>query len=198
MAGKTKSPATRSDEFDKDELMAFARVDIERGDMEAALLKLKQVLAEESPPEDAYAMAGRIYAQLGLWERAKSLLQQYLSAHPSAVNETFQFGMVHLDGGQASEAKKIWEGLLKTAPTHPPALFYYGLVLAQEGHVSEAKQSLDTLLKTAPADNLYFGRAKELLQALEMQARPGSASGNGGERKDPRQIAPKDPYKTEH
>lgn len=196
MAGKTKSPATKGEELDKEELLALTRLDIERGALEAALLKLKQVLADESPPAEALSMGGRLYAQLGLWERAKDLLQRYLKLQPNAINETFQFGMVHFDGGQAAEAKKIWEGLLKTMPTHPPALFYYGLVLAQEGKIPQAKQSLDTLLKSAPADNLYFGRAKELLQALE-QAKPGAA-GNGGERKDPLRIAPKDPYKTEH
>lgn len=198
MAGKTKSLGAKLEEFDKDELLALARLDIERGDIEAALLKIKQVLADESPPEEALAMGGRLYAQLGLWERAKGLLQRYLGARPDAINEMFQFGMVHFDAGQAAEAKKIWGNLLKTVPTHPPALFYVALVLAQEGQVPQAKQSLDTLLKSAPADNLYFGRAKELLQALEIQARPGATSGNGGERKDPMQIAPKDPYKTEH
>lgn len=201
MASKSKPPGTKSEDkiesLDKEELLALARLDIERGDLEAALLKLKQVLVDESPPLEALSMGGRLYAQLGLWDRAKALLQRYLSQQPNAINETFQFGMVHFDSGQTAEAKKIWEGLLKTVPAHPPALFYYGLVLAQEGQIPQARQNLDTLLKSAAADNLYFGRAKELLQALE-QARPGSAAGNGGERKDPLRIAPKDPYKTEH
>lgn len=201
MASKPKSPGTKPDDktetLDKEELLALARLDIEHGGLEAALLKLKQVLADESPPEEALSMGGRLYAQLGIWDRAKGLLQRYLALRPKALNETFQLGMVNFDSGQAHEAKKIWEDLLKAVPTHPPALFYYGLVLAQEGHIPQAKQSLDTLLKSAPADNLYFGRAKELLQVLE-QARSGAAGGNGGERKDPMRIAPKDPYKTEH
>lgn len=195
MAGKTKSLGARLEEFDKDEMLALARLDVEREDLEAALLKIKHVLTDESPPDEALAMGGRLYAQLGLWERAKELLQRFIGLHPDAINETFQFGMVHFDAGQTAEAKKIWQDLLKIVPTHPPALFYVGLALAQEGQTPQARQTLDTLLKSAPADNLYFGRAKEVLQALEMQTRP---SGNGGERKDPKQLAPKDPYKTEH
>jgi len=197
MASKTKSPAVKTEDLDKEELLALARLDIERGDLEATLLKLKRVLSEASPPEEALAMAGRVYAQLGLRERAKDLFERYLDQRPNAINETFQLGMVHFESGQATQAKKIWEGLLKTAPTHPPALYYHGLLLAQEGQIPQAKQSLDALLKSAAADNLYFGRAKELLQALETQAKAGSASGNGGG-KDPLRIAPKDPYKTEH
>lgn len=196
MTSRTKS-ATHV-ELDNDELLALARLDVERGDLEGALLKLKQMLAAEAPQSEVLAMGGRLYAQLGLWERAKVLLQRFLVQNPNATNETFQLGMVHFDAGQAAEARKIWEGLLKTVPTHPPALFYHALVLGQEGEVNLAKHSLDTLLKTAPPDNLYFGRAKELLQALELQARPASMSGNGSGPKDPRRIAPKDPYKTEH
>jgi hypothetical protein len=50
--------------------------------------------------------------------------------------------------------------------------------------------------KSVTADNLYVGRAKELLQSQETQAKPQSASGNGD--RDPLRIAPKDPYRTEH
>lgn len=198
MTSKTKSATVTQVELESDELLALARVDVERGNLEAALLKLKQLLADDAAPDEALAMGGRLYAQLGLWERAKVLLQRFLVRQPAAINETFQLGMVHFDAGQPAEARKIWEGLLKTAPTHPPALFHYALALGQESQVELAKHSLETLLKTAPPDNLYFGRAKELLQALELQTRPRSASGNGGEPKDPRRIAPKDPYKTEH
>lgn len=198
MADRKIPSAIVFDDFDQDELLALARLDIERGNVEAALLKLKRLLAHEPPPPDALSLGGRLYAQLGLWDRAKHLLQRYVDMRPDAINESFQLGMVHFDAGQTAEAKKIWEGLLKTHPTHPPALFYQGLALAQEGQVPQAKQSLDTLLKTAPADNLYFGRAKELSQALELQTRPASTSGNGGEHKDPRRLAPKDPYQTEH
>src|SRR5258706_13486656 len=150
VAGKTRSPATPIEDLDKEELLALARLNIERGDLEAALIKLKRVLADASPPEEALAMGGRLYAQLGLPERAKDLFQRYIDKRPGAVNETFQLGMVHFDSGEAAQAKKIWEGVLKAAPAHPPALFHYGLLLAQQGHILQARQSLEALLQGVP------------------------------------------------
>ena len=183
------------DVLESDELVALARLDIERGALDAALLKLKQVLTDSEPPAEALAMAARLYAQLGLWDRAKPLFQRYLESQPNAVNETFQLGMVHFDGGQADEAIKIWENLLKSHPTHPPALFYRALAKHQLGQSAEARHSLDVLIKSAPSDNLYFNRAKELLQTVESQ---GAAGAPRGATPETLRMAPKDAYKTEH
>jgi hypothetical protein len=58
---------------------------------------------------------------------------------------------------------------------------------------------LDRLLKSVPVDNLYFGRAKELSQAIEtgrISTIP-PKSGNGGAKPGARSGTP-DPYRTEH
>jgi tetratricopeptide (TPR) repeat protein len=200
MATKIKTtsatPAVKIDLFEPDELVALARLNIERGEVDEALRKLKQVITEPNPPAESLAMAARIYAQLGLLERAKPLFERYLETQPNAVNETFQFGMVHFDAGQQTEALKIWDGLLKSQPTHPPALFYRALALHQLGQSPEARHSLDILLKSAAPDNLYFNRAKELLQAIE---HPQTAlAGRGAAPAEAMRVAPKDAYKTEH
>ena len=153
--------------FESDELIALASLDIERGNVEDALLKLKQVLADKNPPIEASAMAARLYAQLGLFERAKNLFKVYLDNKPDAIVESFQFGMAHFDAGESSEALSIWDSVVKKDPVNPPALFYRGLVLTQLNKQADAKQSLDTLLKSTPADNLYFSRAKDLLNAID-------------------------------
>ena len=184
-----------STDLEADELLALARHDIERGELESGLRKLKQILAGSNPLAEARSIAGRLYAQLGLFERAQALFQDYLQTNPDSVVERFQMGMTHLDAGQPQEALAIWEELLHDHPVHPPALFYKGLVLAQAGKVPEAKQSLDILMKSAPADNLYFGRAKELLQAIDAGGRP-SMPPEG--KSEGAHVLPKDAYKTEH
>jgi tetratricopeptide (TPR) repeat protein len=192
MATKPKAPAlTTPGLFEADELLALARLDIEGGKLDEALWKLKQVLTETTPPAEALAMAARLYAQLGLWERAKPLFQRYIEAEPKAMNEIFQLGMVNFDGGAVKEALAIWAGLLKDHPTHPPALFFTALAYSQTGQMTEARHGLEVLLKSAPADNLYFTRGKELLHAIENQP----AQGRGVETL---RIAPKDAYKAEH
>lgn len=192
---KTKS-ITTTENFETDELMALARHDLDRGNLEGALGKLKQILAGTAPLPEAQAMAARLYAQLGLYDRAQALYQAYIKTNPGAVTEKFQFGMTHFESGHARQALAIWEELLKEYPTHPPALFYKALVLAQQGDVADARQTLDILMKSAPADNLYFGRGRELLQAINNgQALP-LAKSDGGKRTAA--TVPQDAYKTEH
>jgi tetratricopeptide (TPR) repeat protein len=201
MATKAKAPAPakieKNELFEADELVALARHDIERGELDQALGKLKQAMSDTTPPAEAFAMGARLYAQLGLWERAKALFQQYLEAEPNAVNEAFQLGMVHFDSGQIDEAVNIWESLLKNHPTHPPALFYRSLAKHQVGQTAEARHTLDVLIKSAAPDNLYFNRAKELLQTIEGQQAMPAASRNAAITETLR-VAPKDAYKTEH
>ena len=157
-------------EFDNEELVALARLDIEKGDIESALAKLKLVLGGKKPPLVAKAMAARIYAQLGIYDRATRYFEDFLKQEPEAVVEQFQLGMAYLDSGEEASALKVWDKLLEKAPTHPPALFHKAVVNFRAKNTEEARQSLDALLKNAPADNLYFSRAKELLNAIDSDA----------------------------
>jgi len=153
--------------FDQYELLALARLDLDKGSIENALLKVKKALSLEENNPEALSMIGKIYAQIGLYEKSKIYLKKYLKLQPQAVTENFQYGMVHFDSGDRDTALSIWNTLLETNPTYPPALFYKGLVLAQKEETADARKALGILLQSAPADNLYFGKAKELLQSLE-------------------------------
>ena len=111
--------------------------------------------------------------------------------------ESFQLGMTYFDSGESEQALGIWDKILKVEPVHPPTLFYKGLALAQSGQNADAEQSLNTLLQSASAENLYFGKAKELLDAMSkghLQFRNGRQPG------EPQTIAvnPDTIYKTEH
>lgn len=155
------------DIFDSDELVALAQHDLNADRLEAALAKLKQVLAFEGPiPVVALSMVARIYAQLHLWSRAKDYFEQFLQHQPAAVEETFQLGMVHYDMGQPIEAADYWRQVLAIVPTHPPALFYSALLASQSGELAEALSLLDQLEANSPADNLYHMRGKELREGL--------------------------------
>ncbi len=187
-----------TDTFDAEELIALARLDIERGQLDEALWKIKQALKAPSPPAEGLAMGARLYAQLGLFDRAKDLFERYLNLEPDAINEAFQLGMVHFDAGQMQEAKKLWDELLTKFPTHPPAMFFRALIMARENDTVQAGQLLDKLLKTVPADNLYFERAKELLQSIQSGQTPATRPKVNGVQKEPTRVAAKDAYKTEH
>lgn len=152
--------------YDTEELLALARLDMNRNQYDDALWKLKRVLQTSEPPLEAISMAARLYAQIGLFQRAQSLFNRYIELDADAVTETFQLGMTYLDAGNPDEALQVWDKLLQKHPTHPPALFYRGLILAQRGDVVSARAQLEQVLKTVASDNLYFTRARDLLQEL--------------------------------
>lgn len=194
--------ASVSDEkdFELDELFALARLALERNDVEGALRKLKVVVRGKKAPTEAIALTARVYAQLRLFDRAEELFRRYLEMHPKAVLERFQLGMTRFDNGKPEPALEVWEAVLKDQPEFPPALYFKGLALSQLGRSGEAKPVLEALLRSASADNLYFGRAKELLQAIEsgraISVRRDGGNGSGSEKLAT--AVPPDAYRTEH
>jgi tetratricopeptide (TPR) repeat protein len=180
-------------ELDSEELLALAKIDMDQGRMDQALIKMKHILNTDKGNSEALSMAGKIYAQLSLFDKAKNCFKQFLELQPESIIDKFQFGMVHFDSGDQDTALSIWNELLTKQPTHPPSLFYKGLLLAQKNNIADARATLSILLQSAPADNLYFGRAKELLQAIDKGgAIEASGEGNGGSES---KSLPKDAYK---
>lgn len=180
--------------FDTDELQALVKYDIEKGDIEKALTKVKEILTDKNPPTEIYAILARLYAQLGLFERAKDNFTTYLKSHPEASVERFQLGIAHFDCGENQEALSIWDALLEKEPIHPPTLFYRSLVLAQSGKLAEAKQSIDILLKSTAVDNLYYSRAKELLQEINTGRTQKNNKSEGHD--SVMKVIPKDAYQS--
>lgn len=190
--------------FDGEELLALARADIEKGLHDSALYKLKTAMQKQNLPVEVFAVIGRLYAQLRLWEKAKENLSKFLETNPKAITEKFQFGMVLFDSGDKVAALSVWKELLTLAPLHPPAMFYSALINADMGAVDAAKTMLDKLLQNAPVDNLYFERAKELLQAISKAGVAGSKEKKIGTESDESvdsnvfKVNPETAYKTEH
>jgi tetratricopeptide (TPR) repeat protein len=157
--------------LDAEELTALARIDMEKGALDHALIKIKQALSQDGKHTDALGMGGRIYAQLGLFNKARVMFEKYLEHRPGSSLETFQYGMVQFDMGQKAEALSTWTELLSKEPNHPPALFFKSVVLAEQGRDAEARQTIDQILKNVSTDNLYIGKAKDLLRVLDSGAR---------------------------
>lgn len=153
--------------LDREELLAIARRDAAAGRLEEALRNVKGLISGPAAMTEALPVAARIYAQLELTERARDCYRRYLEAHPEAAHESFELGMTYFERGENGEASKLWHGVLERVPTHPPALFYRALLAAREGRVPDARRDLDVLFQAVPADNLYVGRAKELLQEID-------------------------------
>ena len=119
------------DQFDCEELVALARIDMEQNRLDRALSRLKRALVENSGHDQANLLAARVYAQLGLFDRAEQGFKTFLESNPEAIIERFQLGMSLFDSGKASDALVAWDEVLKAEPTYPPALFYKALANAK-------------------------------------------------------------------
>lgn len=176
--------------MDGEELFVLARLDLEQGRIEAGLLKLKRALVEEGAPAEVRLETARVYAQLGLRKKAQSHFKTYLEQKPDDVDARFQLGMALFEDNQSSTALLLWDQVLKSSPQYPPALFYLALAAAQAGKTGEARQQLKSLMQSVAPDNLYFGKASDLLKALDAAPQ---------EKQDSvRVIAPGAAYRTEH
>jgi tetratricopeptide (TPR) repeat protein len=157
-------------QLDADELLALARQDIAKERFDDALLKLKQAVADTSVqevPAQVLAELGRINARLGLRQKAKQAFQDFLARVPEALQERFELGLAYFEDQAHEPALKLWNEVLKQAPLHPPALFYSSLVLAQRGNFGEALGRSRALLAKVKPDNIFHGRAKDLVQRIE-------------------------------
>lgn len=151
------------------ELLALARLDMKAERLDQALIKLKQGLSRkdsDSVPE-LLAELGRLYARLGLRDRARDYLERFLAMQPDAIPERFQLGMVYFEDGNRARAVPLWEQVLRHAPLHPPALYHVAVSNAQDGQLERAWTLCRTVLDKVEASNLYFERSKELLQKIE-------------------------------
>lgn len=153
--------------LDNDELLSITRWNLDQSQFGNALLYAKHLLLREDVPVEAYRLAAKIYAQLGLFNQAKAAFKNFIDESPDALTEIFQYGMVHFDSGDNDAAVKIWKGVLDKETTYPPALFYSALALANQDKTHESLRHLDVLIKSAPSDNLYFERGRQLMRAIE-------------------------------
>jgi tetratricopeptide (TPR) repeat protein len=154
-------------DWDADELLVLARLDLQKDNIQEALEKLKQArLLPSSTPTISLELA-RLYAQIGLRPRAIPLFIDYLREAPSDTDARFQLGMAHFEEGDTRTAMETWDAVLEADSQYPPAMFYRALALSQGGSVDQSKDLLRRAIDVLPTDNLYFGRARELLTTLE-------------------------------
>ncbi len=156
-----------TDLLDKQELLALARLDFEKERFDQALIRLKQAAA--LPGDDLpeiFALLGVTYARLRLWSKAQASLTGFLKLQPNALNERFQLGKIYFDSGDSAQALEVWQQVLAREKMHPPALYHSALAHVRLGRPARAIECCDIVLSSAAPDNLFFGRAKELVEQL--------------------------------
>jgi tetratricopeptide (TPR) repeat protein len=153
--------------FELDELLALSMIDMKNQSYQAALEKVKFIRAHESFPAAVLALAGKLYATLGLFERARESFSEYLVREPEAYLELFQLGMVEKDLGNYGVAIELWTRVLEINRNYPEALFYLGDLCIRLDRIEEARTWLLTLLETAPDESEFIPLADQLLNRIK-------------------------------
>ena len=157
--------------LDAEELLVLARIDMERKQMDSALVKLKNAVKLNEEMKEISSTLATLYAQVGMFERAANIYSEILEKEPESVWERFQYGMVQRDLGNVDAALSSWKKVLELDKTHPPALFFCAEAELKNNE-EEARRYLDILVQSTAADNLYVEKAKELLIELNKEKRP--------------------------
>lgn len=152
--------------LEKDENLALVQWYIEQNQLDKALINIKS-LVSANPTNEVLLTGARLYAQLRLFERAQKLFNQYLEVEPEALPVRFQLGMTQFETGNNEAALTTWQSILSAQPHNPPALFYSALALLQLGQAESALSHLQTIMQHIDIDNLYYGKAKDLLSQLD-------------------------------
>lgn len=163
--------------YDVDELLALARMDLQEKNCQESLWKIKLAMGKCDDGHEAYALAGRVYAQIGLYDKARDAYVNYITHNPDAILERFQHGMVLFDMGDFEKAQATWQELLQQSPGYPPALYYMAICWLQADNKDKAMQLITELKNTAPKDNYYVNLAIEMEQRMNQNEDSDSSAG---------------------
>jgi len=156
--------------LDTDELFALAQLDFEREDYQSALPKLKKLIKGQDFPVGVFSVLGRIYAILGLFNKAKISLETFLEHQPDAVPEHFEIGMIHRQLGDDDSAISVWDDVLEKAPHFPPVLYSKALYLLDCDLTEESLEQLNLIIETANPNDRHIEMANELISQISLQS----------------------------
>lgn len=153
--------------FEQDELLALIKNDMKNQQYANALEKTKYLLTSETIPVDTFAIAGKLYATLELFEKAKFFFSEYVRHIPHAFTELFQLGMVEKDLGNPEEALEIWKKVLEINSDYSEGLYYSADLNIQLHRYEDARSLLLQLLENAADNDPYIPMADQLLNRIK-------------------------------
>lgn len=153
--------------FDHDELIALIKQDMKTQQFSDALGKIKFILKEEKIPVELFSLAGKLYATLELFERARFYFSEYIKHVPDAYVELFQLGMVEKDTGNLKKALEIWRKVMELNPTYSEGLYYSADIYIQLQQYEDARSILLQLLESANDSDPYIPMADQLLNRIK-------------------------------
>ncbi len=131
-----------STHLDSDELLHLAIHASKQNDAEKAIELLKQLLEKDSEHPRGLYFLGAMYAEIGLYDRAKEFMSKAIDNDINLPTADFQLGLLYATSGQVSEAKNAWLPLHSLPENDPLYLFQRGITHLLEDRFDACKEDL--------------------------------------------------------
>jgi cytochrome c-type biogenesis protein CcmH len=154
----------------------------EAANMEDAVKRLEQKLADNPKNAEGWLMLGRSYTAMGRYPRAADAFQQaYDLTQGQNVEAIVGLGEALVLTDEASltgRAGKLFETALVMAPNHPKALWYGSIASLRSGDLRQGRDRLQLLMAQNPPEELRSVLERQI-QDLDQQL------GEGGQAAQP-------------
>ena len=97
--------------LDAEELFHLGLHALRNDDPEKAISCLKECLERDPADAKSTYLLGATYAQMGMYDRAKQMLDQAIVLNPREYTAIFQLGLLHLTSGDVQQSKIVWQHL---------------------------------------------------------------------------------------
>ncbi|MBA3849256.1 MAG: hypothetical protein C0502_04580 [Opitutus sp.] len=163
-------------------LLLLARIDLELGFPESALLRLNNLARSEAAPDVAYELLDRVHRELGQWPARQSNAVRRIAADPLGISPRIALLRLHADTGNRTALDREVAGFLAHHDADSQALLALGELAASLGRVDVAQQIVAVfhgrlwpahIAEMLVAETLLAaGRDAEALQILDALAPP--------------------------
>lgn len=155
---------TLSDEQLKTKLLKATEY-AKEGDLENAMVQLKQILESHPRHEVSMGMLASIYLQIGMHQKAIQQFEALLTAHPQNPLARFQLGMARLANGEPEKALSQWAPMLEM-DNEFMAHFHSALALIQLGRLDEALPLIERARGNMPEAHPLYSKLLEIRTQL--------------------------------
>ncbi|WP_168188005.1 tetratricopeptide repeat protein [Hahella sp. CCB-MM4] len=157
------------DILDSEELFFLGIRASENNDHEKALIYFKKSVGLDKNPRNVY-MLGAEYAELGMFDRAYTTMQEAVGLEPQLWDAHFQSGLVKFVIGDVNAAESAWQSLDQLPPDSALVLFKRGILAFSSGNKVDGESLLNQGVSsntTNPALNQVISSLMEKLLEME-------------------------------
>ncbi len=148
--------ALRVSPRDPSSLVALARVELQTGNSDEALIYLNESIKIKSDFTASHMMFAQVALAEGKLKEAISELEQAVIARPNNSENIYiilQIGILYYQDGEHEKAQNIFEKLVEMTPDYADARYALGLLYDKKGMASMATAQFEDLNKLIPEDN---------------------------------------------